>query len=45
MPGSATGSSAHSAVALVDVEDGVLLGYGPCTPLVIDILVDRVLQT
>ncbi|WP_435280559.1 heme/hemin ABC transporter substrate-binding protein [Streptomyces koelreuteriae] len=27
---------------VVDVEDGVLLGYGPRTPLVIDILVDRI---
>ncbi|MGI5379322.1 heme/hemin ABC transporter substrate-binding protein [Streptomyces sp. CA-251387] len=27
---------------VVDLEDGVLLGYGPRTPLVIDILVDRV---
>ncbi|MER6673298.1 ABC transporter substrate-binding protein [Streptomyces sp. NPDC000983] len=26
---------------VVDLEDGVLLGYGPRTPLVIDILVDR----
>ncbi|MGW6733823.1 heme/hemin ABC transporter substrate-binding protein [Streptomyces sp. NPDC055013] len=27
---------------VVDMEDGVLLGYGPRTPLVIDILVDRI---
>lgn len=27
---------------VVDLEDGVLLGYGPRTPLVIDILVDRI---
>ncbi|MFM9497416.1 hemin ABC transporter substrate-binding protein [Streptomyces galilaeus] len=27
---------------VVDMEDGVLLGFGPRTPLVIDILVDRV---
>ncbi|MGI5425728.1 heme/hemin ABC transporter substrate-binding protein [Streptomyces sp. CA-179760] len=27
---------------VVDVEDGVLLGYGPRTPLVIDILVDHI---
>jgi iron complex transport system substrate-binding protein len=27
---------------VVDLEDGVLLGFGPRTPLVIDILVDRV---
>ncbi|MGW6909450.1 heme/hemin ABC transporter substrate-binding protein [Streptomyces sp. NPDC054940] len=30
---------------VVDMEDGVLLGYGPRTPLVIDILVDRIHQT
>lgn len=30
---------------VVDLEDGVLLGYGPRTPLVIDILVDRIHQT
>ncbi|USQ88251.1 ABC transporter substrate-binding protein [Streptomyces phaeoluteigriseus] len=29
---------------VVDMEDGVLLGFGPRTPLVIDILVDRVHQ-
>ncbi|MPY59197.1 heme/hemin ABC transporter substrate-binding protein [Streptomyces spongiae] len=27
---------------VVDLEDGVLLGFGPRTPLVIDILVDRI---
>ncbi|MER6692063.1 heme/hemin ABC transporter substrate-binding protein [Streptomyces minutiscleroticus] len=27
---------------VVDMEDGVLLGFGPRTPLVIDILVDRI---
>ncbi|MGC9539396.1 heme/hemin ABC transporter substrate-binding protein [Streptomyces sp. UG1] len=27
---------------VVDMEDGVLLGYGPRTPLVIDMLVDRI---
>ncbi|MDX3525770.1 hypothetical protein P1P75_04800 [Streptomyces sp. ID05-39B] len=27
---------------VVGMEDGVLLGFGPRTPLVIDILVDRV---
>ncbi|MEV0169963.1 ABC transporter substrate-binding protein [Streptomyces sp. NPDC050803] len=30
---------------VVDLEDGVLLGYGPRTPLVIDILVDRLHKT
>lgn len=30
---------------VVDMEDGVLLGYGPRTPLVIDILVDRLHRT
>ncbi|MFJ3493124.1 hemin ABC transporter substrate-binding protein [Streptomyces sp. NPDC086091] len=30
---------------VVDMEDGVLLGFGPRTPLVIDILVDRVHRT
>ncbi|KMS77015.1 ABC transporter substrate-binding protein [Streptomyces viridochromogenes] len=30
---------------VVDMEDGVLLGYGPRTPSVIDILVDRIHQT
>ncbi|MFF3844385.1 hemin ABC transporter substrate-binding protein [Streptomyces sp. NPDC002328] len=30
---------------IVDMEDGVLLGFGPRTPLVIDILVDRVHRT
>ncbi|MET9828053.1 hemin ABC transporter substrate-binding protein [Streptomyces sp. NPDC006385] len=30
---------------VVDMEDGVLLGYGPRTPLVIDILVDRIHRT
>lgn len=30
---------------VVDMEDGVLLGYGPRTSLVIDILVDRIHQT
>ncbi|WSU56213.1 ABC transporter substrate-binding protein [Streptomyces sp. NBC_01092] len=30
---------------VVEMEDGVLLGYGPRTPLVIDILVDRIHQT
>ncbi|MFF3498033.1 hemin ABC transporter substrate-binding protein [Streptomyces sp. NPDC003247] len=29
---------------VVDLEDGVLLGYGPRTPLVIDLLVDRIHQ-
>ncbi|MFD7131737.1 hemin ABC transporter substrate-binding protein [Streptomyces sp. NPDC059894] len=29
---------------VVDMEDGVLLGFGPRTPLVIDILVDRIHQ-
>ncbi len=27
---------------IVTLEDGVLLGFGPRTPLVIDILVDRI---
>ncbi|CCK26315.1 putative iron ABC transporter solute-binding protein [Streptomyces davaonensis JCM 4913] len=30
---------------VVDLEDGVLLGYGPRTPLVIDLLVDRLHKT
>ncbi|WP_320782587.1 heme/hemin ABC transporter substrate-binding protein [Streptomyces sp. CRN 30] len=30
---------------VVDLEDGVLLGFGPRTPLVIDILVDRIHAT
>lgn len=30
---------------VVDMEDGVLLGFGPRTPLVIDILVDRIHRT
>lgn len=30
---------------VVDLEDGVLLSFGPRTPLVIDILVDRIHRT
>lgn len=30
---------------VVGLEDGVLLGFGPRTPLVIDILVDRIHAT
>lgn len=30
---------------IVTLEDGVLLSYGPRTPLVIDILVDRLHRT